>query len=427
MAKILLISPNMEKNPLIFPLGLGYIRSALVNAGFDARIVDFGHVKFQKETMERFLVEFRPDFIGVSIRNLDNCCMQHPRSFVCQVQTVIRWIREWNSGVPVILGGSGFSLLPLQWLNVTGSDYGIIGDGVRSFPLLIEKLLGEKPLENIPGLVYYKGGKLFRQEPDKESSLDSAPYPSRDGFLHELSSDIKVRHNVQTKRGCGLKCLYCAYPYLEGTCVRLRSPPRVADEIYQMKEVYGIREFDFVDSVFNVPMEHGEEICREIISRKLDMSWGCFLHPSYISEDFLKLLKRAGCTSIEFGIDSGSEKCLRAMGKSFGKTEIRRAAHLCKLAKIDFNFCLLFGGPEETMETLKDTLQLMEECEVDNLFGLFGVRILPNKALFNSKFGGMSLDELLEPKFYFSEQLNIEEALDEIMTYKKRHPGWVIV
>lgn len=427
MPKVLLISPNMEKRPFVFPLGIGYIRSALIHGGIDTGIVDFGHLEYKKEILEKYLVEFQPDFIGISIRNLDNCCMLHPRSFVQNTGTIVRWIREWNMEIPVILGGSGFSLLPGQWLDSTGADYGIVGDGVRSFPLLIKQLIDIKLPEDVPGLIYYREGRLFQQPPDFDSCLDTTPFPSRDGFLHELKTNINVRHNVQSKKGCCLKCSYCAYPVLEGVHIRLRSPTLVVDELYQMKEKYGINEFDFVDSVFNVPMEHAAEICEEIISRRLDIAWGCFLHPANISEDFLKLLKEAGCNSIEFGIDSGSEKCLDALDKNFGKKEIQRTAQLCKLIGIDFNFCLMIGGPEETLDTLRDTLQLMESCEVENVFGLLGVRILSNTRLYDTRLVKMNQDELLEPKFYFSEQLDINKALNEIKVYQKRNPSWIFV
>ncbi len=428
MNKVLLISPNNESNPTVFPIGLGYIRSGLLKSGFDAGILDFAHLEFKNEVLKLHLNEYKPDFIGISIRNMDNCCYLHTRSFISPIKKIVGWIREWNPLIPVILGGSGFSLLPQIWMQVLEADFGIVGDGTKSFPGLLNYLKDMKEPKDLPGLIYYKKGRCIGCPAEQAEIIDEIPFPTRDGFIHPLKEDRNVRYNIQTKRGCSFQCTYCAYPLIEGENLRLRSPKNVVDEICEMFQEHHVKEFDFVDNVFNNPMGHAEDICREIISRKIKVSWSCFLNPVNCSQEFLKLLIDAGCTHVEFGIDSGSEKILKAMKKNFSKNDICTAVENCKKVKISFNCCILFGGTGETMETVRETFQLMDRLEVEQVFGLIGIRILPNTALHLQDSKKYKVSELLEPKFYISEEIQPAQIINEFQTlYKRKYPGWTIL
>lgn len=427
MGRVLLISANTEKRPPVFPLGLSYIHASLVASGYEAGMLDMTQLDYTREAVTSYLDAYAPDYIGVSIRNLDNCCMQYPRSFVEQVCILVDWVRQWSHAAIVILGGAGFSLLPRQWLQETGADYGIVGDGCDSMVELLSHLeKGEEP-STVSGLMFCtKNGEWKYLTPEAPEQLDHPYFPSRSGFLHSYDVERKVRHNVLTKRGCALSCTYCAYPSLEGRAVRLRSPQGIADEIEQMVLQHDIGSFDFVDSVFNYPLEHAEDICRELIGRAVPVSWGCFLNPRFFTADFAGLLKQAGCSEVEFGIDSGSDICLRSFKKNFRQTEIRAVVQLCQEQDLSFSFCLLIGGPEETPETLRETLDLMEELKVQRIFGLFGIRILPSTDMYRYV-GSPEPDDLLHPKFFMSPQLNLEQASSICRPYRERNPDWMFI
>lgn len=428
MKKGLLISPNTESNPTIFPIGLGYIRAGLMKNGYEAGILDFAHLPLQEEVLLSYLCEQEPDYIGISIRNLDNCCYMHSRSFIEPIIKLVDWIKAWNSSIPVILGGSGFSLLPEVWLQITKADYGIHGDGIESFPYLLNCLQSNKEPEYVPGVVYNRNGTWIRCDAEQTECLNHVPFPSREGFLHLQQDSREVRHNIQTKRGCSFRCSYCAYPILEGRKLRLRSPQNVVDEICEMTERYHINEFDFVDNVFNNPSEHAEEICREIISRKVKVRWGCFLNPIGCSKEFLQILMDAGCNHVEFGIESGCNKILRNMRKNFNIDDISITVRNCKEVNISYSCCLLLGSPGETMGTVRETLRLMEVLDVKQVFGLIGVRILPDTEIHKKYAGYLSIPQLLEPKFYISEEIQPEQLLEEFNNfYKQRHPAWMIL
>lgn len=426
MKRVLLISVNREMNPPVFPLGMSYIHSSLRHAGYESGMLDLVHVPFGQAAIHGYLAEFAPDYVGLSVRNLDNCCMQRPRSYVELVRTVADWVRGWNPAVPIILGGAGFSLLPVSWMEASGGDYGIAGDGCESMIQLLRALdAGESP-RAVPGLVFREQGRWQANPTDLSAQLDKPYLPERSGFVHPLDGERRVRHNVLTKRGCAFACTYCAYPNLEGREVRARSPQHIGEELARLSAVEGIREFDFVDSVFNFPLDHAEAVCQEILDRELDLAWGCFLHPLFFTASFASLLKRAGCVSVEFGVDSGSDRCLKSLGKQFGADDIRRAVELCREQELPFSVCLLFGGPDETLETVAETLALMDRLEIGEVFGLFGIRLLPNTEI-NDLYGESDPDRLLAPSFYLPEGLDLQEALALCGSYRERHPGWFFV
>jgi radical SAM superfamily enzyme YgiQ (UPF0313 family) len=428
MNRVLLISPNNETNPLIFPIGLGYIRSSLLKNDFEVGILDFAHLPFQKNVLLSYLNQYKPNFVCISIRNLDNCCCLRPRSFINPIKEIASWIKERDSAIPIIIGGSGFSLLPQIWLQTVEADFGIVGDGTKSLPILLNCLRNREDLNNLPGFINFNKYKWIGYPTEHAERLDEIPFPSRDGFVHPLQENQKVRYNIQTKRGCNFKCIYCAYPLLEGKNLRLRSPKNVVDEIQEMLEKYYINEFDFVDNVFNNPLEQASAICREIISRKLKVTWSCFLNPAFCSKDFLNLLIDAGCTHVEFGIDSASNKMLKTMKKNFNQNDIRSIVDYCKDTNISYNLCLLFGCPGETVETVRETLRFLNELGVEQIFGLIGVRILPNTEIHHRYSMNLKISDLLEPKFYISKKIHPDQILNEFDTfYKEKNPGWMIL
>ncbi|NFA43469.1 radical SAM protein [Clostridium botulinum] len=427
MKKILLISANTEKGPILYPIGLGYIHSGLIQKNYDAGILDLAHNEYSKECIFNYLREYNPDYIGISIRNLDNCCYRHPLSFANQIKQLVDWIGEWRSQTVIFIGGSAFSLLPESWLKFLNVNYGIIGDGTNSIPALVENLEKGIVFPKIPGLAYFKNERCIKYQADSGNSFRNIN-PSRDGFIHKLISGEKVRHNILSKRGCNYKCIFCAYHVLEGNKIIEREPQSVIDEIIEMIEKHNIYEFDFVDSVFNNPQKHAEEICRLIIENGLKVSWKCFLNPYNCSKDFLSLLKQAGCKHVELGIDTASDKMIRLMKKGFKKQDVCECIKNCNAVGLAYDVCLLFGCPGETIETVKETLELMDKLNVNELFGLIGIRILPHTEIFNTFTKGFNEDDLLLPKFYMSPEVEPKDIINVFNEkFKNNHPNWMIV
>jgi radical SAM superfamily enzyme YgiQ (UPF0313 family) len=186
----------------------------------------------------------------------------------------------------------------------------------------------------------------------------------------------------------------------------MRSPESVADDIEFLFKVFGVHNFFIVDSIFNADEGHMVKILERIVSLNLEISFSCYLQPKISEHGIFRLLKRAGCVAVDFGADSGSSAMLDSLKKAFTPDDIRRVSNMCREAEIDFCHSIIFGGPGETEETIRETVALMDEISPKAIIAMTGVRIYPG-----TEMEQIALQEgilvpgksLLEPNFYFSE------------------------
>jgi radical SAM superfamily enzyme YgiQ (UPF0313 family) len=413
MKKLLLVNTNMVKSPYpIPPLGICLIASCL-QGRFNVRIYD--GMFDEGRGLEAELRGFKPDFVGFSIRNVDN--MVPDRSIYFVKDAYLKFIEPARryTDVPFILGGSGFTIFPREIMDYTGADYGITGEGEETLMLLLRNIERGEDVSKIPN-VYTKSGQgpvLLRVEED---------YNLRPFSLIDLKIDFKPYtgrgvYSIQTKRGCALQCLYCSYPVLEGKQYRLRAPSSIADEIEQASERIGPDiTFEFVDSTFNEPKAHAEAICRELIRRKIKVRMRTMgVNPRHTSRELFALMTEAGFAQIDVTPDSASPSVIRNLCKGFTMDDICRTANLIREFDIPSMWFFLFGGPGENRKTFNETLSFIDHyINPDDLVYMSGgLRIYPGTPLYTTALdeGIISAsDNLLDPSvFYFSKDAPQEQ------------------
>jgi radical SAM superfamily enzyme YgiQ (UPF0313 family) len=183
---------------------------------------------------------------------------------------------------------------------------------------------------------------------------------------------------VESRRGCPKGCIYCADPVGKGKKLRLRSPQSVADEIESLLGM-GIDHFHFCDSEFNIPENHALNICLELVRRGLGdkVRWYAYASPAPFSQELAALCRKAGCAGIDFGVDSGCDTMLLRLGRDFSVADLSRAAEVCHQEGIVFMYDLLLGGPDETRESMRETIETMKKLSPDRVGTSLGVRIFP--------------------------------------------------
>jgi len=182
--------------------------------------------------------------------------------------------------------------------------------------------------------------------------------------------------SIETKRGCPKDCIYCVDPVGKGKRLRLRSPRSVADEIEALLEM-GIDHLHLCDSEFNIPEQHARDICREMTARRLGdkLRWYTYATPAGFPRELASLMLKAGCTGINFGVDSGCDRILRSLGRDFTVEDLIRTADACRQEGIISMFDLLLGGPGETGQTLRETVETMKRISPNRVGASLGVRI----------------------------------------------------
>lgn len=419
MKKILLINPNTYKIPhTVFPLGLAYIDEALQQADFETLTFDFNLDKL--DVLAQTIDDFCPECIGISLRNVDDIRIGAREFFVNDIRDLIKAIRL-HCSIPVVLGGSGFSVLPLEIYELCQPDFGITGEGEVAFV----SLLNGKKQESIPGLVY-RTEKGIEMNPVRLLDWSDAGIPVRSQRLLDYYLQDGGMANVQTQRGCPLKCCYCTYPVIEGRQYRHRTGDSIAREFLNLKEM-GARYVFIVDSVFNTSETHVRGICEALIDAGTPLPWGCFIRPYRLSRELVHLMKEAGLTHIEFGSDSLNTDILKNYKKGFTFDDIRRNSEIVRDVGIDYCHFLIFGGPGETEESMDITFENSKRISGALYFPSIGMRVYPQTHLFevNKQVSGASKESLLQPTYFIAPGLNEKGIAKKILEYSQQSSNWV--
>ncbi len=319
--RVLLISPNREEiNMRTWPLGLACVAAAAIAAGHGVKILDFMLTRDPQERLRKTIEDFQPDVIGLSVRNIDDQCMETPRFLLQEVRDVVTDCRT-RSEAPIVLGGAGYSIFPAALLEYLGADMGIQGEGEAIFCDLLRRMERQEDLKGLPGLFLAheatQGKRIFA------SDLDRFPLPEPSLFsLEAFDEDFWLP--VQTCRGCPLHCSYCSTSTIEGSFVRKRSLDIVVRWLADWVKA-GLRRFYFVDNTFNLPPTYAKALCGALAAHLPDIVWRCILYPGKIDEELVKLMAIAGCREVSLGFESGSARILKGMNKRFNPDEVRAA------------------------------------------------------------------------------------------------------
>jgi radical SAM superfamily enzyme YgiQ (UPF0313 family) len=423
--RVLLVNVNRYDQPYpVYPLGLAYVEGALRSAGHETRIWD---VLADTAGLEVVVAEFQPDYIGLSLRNIDTVQCLNPHSFVPELVECCKRLRAVTSA-PLILGGSGFSIFPKELFALTSVDYGVAGEGERPLLALLAALRSGAAPEEVPGVVCRnKNGSVAATECRLSGEFSGAPY--HDPRVLQAYAKHGSLPGIQTQRGCPLKCCYCTYPVIEGRRSRFRSGEEIVEELKQLA-THGMRYAFFVDSVFNTRTSHVVETCEAIIRAKLEIQWECFLRPGGVDRELLQLMQRAGLRHIEFGSDSFSDTTLASYGKSFSFEEILQASQLANSVGVQYSHFLIFGGPGETAETVEETLARARMLPAAFYFATIGMRIYPDTDLWRKigpeQKGETAADYLVDPRFYIAPGLTAQGLHTRLRELLKNASNWII-
>lgn len=423
---VLLIGANRCTTPdAVFPLGLAHVHAALRRAGHEVNWLDC--LVNDHSAIEEALARLRPEYVGISLRNIDDVIIRKQETFFGEVVKLARVIRR-NSDCSIILGGSGFSLFPERLLELVQADYGICGEGEASLTALLAALENGGELGAIPGLVYRNGHGVTRNPPGAAPVQDGLEVSDRPAWLtrHYLESSSML--NIQTQRGCAMRCCYCTYPLIEGRHHRRRPAELVAEEFAQLEQL-GARYTFIVDSVFNSSLDHVAELCEALLRRKLSLKWSCFLRPQGLTPELVRLMARAGLAHAEFGSDSFCDPVLEAYGKNFSFGDILHASELVRREQIDYCHFLICGGPGETWDTLQQSFENSRRLADAVVMAMVGMRIYPGTPLHERALREQCLApeaDLLPPAYYLSPGLTSERVFERLREFARLAPKWVV-
>ncbi|MCD4653801.1 cobalamin-dependent protein, partial [bacterium] len=301
----LLQAPLGRPEPLVYPLGIATL-AGTIPVCHDIQLLDPNHIGL--ENTEKNIRNFRPDVIGLSIRNLDSQIRRDLFYYYLFLKTHIRNLRKWDPNATIIAGGSGFSLFPERIMQDNAElNLGVFLEADEIFPALLEKL--DNP-GLVKGVYFRKGTKIqysgnpVLPEPEffgqpRYDLLDPRPYQLNGGV------------GVQTKRGCPLKCVYCTYPHLNGKCLRSLPIESVLQELEILSNDYGIQEITFVDGVFNIPRSRTVNLLESLREKDFKIKWRGWFTEKGFDRQFAELCRDTGCPEFSFSPDGYSKETLK--------------------------------------------------------------------------------------------------------------------
>jgi len=362
--RILLINTNRLRDPIpVIPIGVCAVASALEAAGHQVEVLDLCFSLTPARTVRRAIPRFRPDIVGVTIRNIDTGSGYRPEFLIGRIRReVIEPCKRAFNG-PIVIGGAAAGINGPELLAYFDLPYAVQGDGEAAMIEFAARHGASQSLHGMPGLVIRNpDGSTETNPPAFVDDLDRLPAP--DPHRHLNLAPYRIYSSplqIQTKRGCALACSYCTYNRLEGNVYRLRDPAAVAGELERSVRATGIRDVEIVDSTFNLPLDHAKAVLRSIVARDLRLRVSAMgMNPKYVDAELVDLMRRSGFVEACLGIDAGSDPMLRSLGKNFTVADIVKARQALRGTGIPVMWFLLLGAPGETRQTIAETFRTVD-------------------------------------------------------------------
>jgi len=306
------------------------------------------------------ILEYKPTVVGISAMS---------QSFA-SARIVAKLAKEVNEQIIVIVGGPHASMVKSEVLNCPDIDIGVKGEGENTIVELLNAIEARREFDSIQGICYRKGKQIVENGPREFiKDLDSLCFP------HESAPEVLKDHDqypltafasIFAIRGCPHNCFFCGSREIWSRKVRFRSPENVIREIKSLQKM-GLKAIHFDDDTFGVNKKYINDLCNALLTHCPGLKWSCELHVRLADEQTISLMKAAGCRSIQIGIESGNNEILRAMRKNITIEESLAACEAIRKHGIGLQAFFMVGFPQETEETLNDTVTAMKKVKCDHL------------------------------------------------------------
>ncbi|MBU0547135.1 MAG: B12-binding domain-containing radical SAM protein [Candidatus Omnitrophica bacterium] len=405
--KILFVHPpanvnlKIQKGLKYPPLGIAFVSAVTLEQGHNVRIFDANVERNPFQSLRMLIQAFQPEVVGISFTSLLSDSAHH----------TARFVKTTRPRVIVIAGGYHPTIQPLDVIKDTNFDAVVVGEGEITFLEWLKAYESkDKDYSSIKGLVFRKNGEII-VNPEREliPTLDTVPFPAY-GLLpiRSYSSMVSTRKPYVTfirSRGCPFNCIFCGVQRMFGKKYRVQSPQKTISEIERLVKEFKIKEVLFKDSDFLIDRNNVIQLCKLLIERKLDLIWSCNSRVDMINEKIALLMKQAGCKMITYGVESGNQEILNNLKKDFTLEQVTKAIQTTKNAGIQVTLNIIFGSPQETKETARETLAFVKQLDPDYLNCAY-LTAFPGSCLYNHALcNGWFIDG--KPNSFAYEQLRL--------------------
>lgn len=338
------------------PFGLAVIAAVTRENGYETKILDCTALNYNYDQALGYIKKENPDYVGFTASTI----------YINQTAKLAEMIKRWNKNVVIVLGGPHITGAPAETLKKFQCfDFGLLNEAEETLIELLDALEKKKSVGRIKGLAYKD--KVNEKRPLLKD-LDALPLPAWDLLpditkyyqppadgVYRLPSTVLV-----TSRGCPMRCIFCANS-IYGKTARAHSAEYVLKMVKQLYYDFGIREIQIYEDNFVIWKDRVKKICELLIKENMDLNWCCMASVNWVDEEMLKLMKKAGCWQIAYGIESGSQRMLDFYRKGTNIEMIKNAVKWTNEAGIRTKGFFILGGPTETIDDIEETIKLIKE------------------------------------------------------------------
>lgn len=278
-------------------------------------------------------------------------------------------------------------------------DVYALGDSEITVPDLVDALAqgGQEGLRVVKGLYYkLRGEVIYTGVPNVDIDYDTLPTPAFELVnMHRYYNNTKRNTCftiVYTSKGCPYSCIYCT---VRRTKWKAKSAERVIEEICHLFRDHGIKEVGFFDETFTLDRQRVVAICQGLLNKGVDVIWYCNTRVDRVDPKLLKLMRKAGCRGISYGMESGSQVILDNAKKGHTVEQARNAIKWAREVGIKTYAAFMVGLPGENRDTIRETMKFIKDA-------------LPNGAQFNVAvpYPGTELYEIAKTSGWIAENLD---------------------
>ena len=391
MSRVLLVNPPVQASHMygpmravaggiVPPLGLCHIASEARKSGHNVAILDTAALNLELKEAAQRIKNFKPDIIGFTATT----------NAVSSAAKIAQTASELFPDAFYVLGGPHISAVPIATMEKYAIfNAGVIGEGEETFVSLLKALESGDDLQQVSGLVLRtSGGIKLTQTRPLIRNLDSLAMPAWDlleGFpkIYRPAAMDHLREPATillTSRGCPRHCIFCDRSVFGGQ-YRFFSSDYILKMVEHLHARYHICDIDFTDDNFLVDRERFNELTDKLFASKISLSWGCSARVDDVDQEIIQKAHSAGCWQIGYGIESGSNKILKKLGKNITTEQIKNALKMTADAGIQTKGFFMLGNPGETEEDLRQTMDLTLTSKLHHFLPLFFTP-LPGSAYF---------------------------------------------
>lgn len=355
--KVLLINPPYFNSKYKFiglvapPLGIAYIAAVLEENNVNVEIIDAAALEMSWEDLEIEIEKSNPDMVAITALT----------PTISNALETAEIAKRTCPEATVVMGGYHPTFNYQEILEKDYVDIVVIGEGEYTIRDLVKTLEEGGDLENVQGIAF---DDVVTPPRPLIMDLDELPFPARHLLPMDYYKILNMKLHTATiisGRGCPMQCSFCASAALHGKKLRMRSAKNVVDEMEHLINDHEAGMIAFMDDTFTLKPSRVEEICDEIIRRKLDVYWGCTARADTLSDELLQKLSESGCITLFLGVESADQQQLDRVNKQLTIEKIRRAFQLARKNDIRTVASVVLGMPGDTKDSIQRTISFVRE------------------------------------------------------------------